>query len=172
MKLIAYSLAAFMLATAAAETLPQNTTKRVVRPRLVKNPQSAKPSKLSENITLQLIGNLHGLAPISISLTGTGPEFLTDTIIGPLEENSPPPIARFQATVIQLENSDYSVAYTLSARIGIVTSTTLNKDNTPRKNYEFRDVSQSGSVILTQGKPTVISNINGEALTLQISSAP
>lgn len=171
MKLIAYSIVTLFAASAVAENLPrtpQEPNKKVIR-RLMA--EKSLPEKLSQNITLQLKGNLHGLAAIDFSLTGTGPEFATDTIISSDDEASPPPIVHFRATITQLGESRFSVSYNLSARIGIITSTTQRSNSALTKNYEFRDVSQKGSVIIDLGKPTVISTINGEAITLDISLA-
>ncbi len=163
----------------ATSTFAQNSPNHVHPPVAKSNSaqQTVKPAdkQLTENITLKLKGAMQGMDDLNldIEMSGVGPEFMSDFAGNkPNPDDSlPAPIFTIQASVLKVA-SGYKVNYAVGARVAVTTTASSNSSQgVVSANIQFRDLMVTGTVIVTPGKPLVISKINGKELTLEIIEA-
>jgi hypothetical protein len=119
-----------------------------------------RPQALTENIVIQLKGNVHSGEPLDLSLTGVGPVFQADVITG--EEHT---ILSHQYAV-KPDDGGYRVEYSIGLRIRMEAS-----QNGKVTNYEYRDVSVTGTAIVKEGEQVVISKNGARELSLTVGKA-
>lgn len=105
---------------------------------------------LTENVTIQLQGSVEGGPALDLAMTGIGPIFRGDVVVG-----KGPTIVTHSYTVEPTEGG-YKIEYSVGFRIKVE-----HKVDDKVKSVEYRDVSVSGTVIAKEGKRLVISK-NGE----------
>lgn len=119
--------------------------------------QSEVVKELEENITIRLQGTVTSGSEIDLSLSGVGPQFTADQVI------NDDTVLTCQYLVSETE-SGYKVAYTVGTRIKVVTQTNQNSTN-----YEYRNVSISGNVLCSAGRPVVLVRNGSKPLQLTIT---
>lgn len=157
---------ATLLAVSCLLTLPlmaQNIAPRSAAPRVVPPPGQqalAETTGLEQNITIRLQGTTTTGSDIDLSLTGVGPKFSADQVVN-------------NDTVLSCEylvsetETGYKVSYVVTARIKMATNVSATSTN-----FEYRDVSISGSAICTAGRPLVLLRNGAKPLQLTISKEP
>jgi hypothetical protein len=137
--------------------MAQNPVPRQPRPRAdALSQQSGEAEGLRENITIRLQGTTTTGADIDLSLTGIGPRFTADQVI------NDDTVLTCQYVVSETEEG-YRVSYSVSARIRVATQT-----NQTTTNFEFRDVSISGTVLCVADRPMVLVRNGSKPLQLTI----
>jgi hypothetical protein len=128
------------------------------RPTVVTNPQAAgAEGVLSENIVIRLQGVIATGADIDLSLTGIGPKFTADQVV------NDDTLLRCEYVVSETEKG-YRVSYFVSVRIKVATQMGTNATN-----YEYRDVSTSGTALCVLGRPLVLVRNGPKPLQLTIT---
>jgi hypothetical protein len=113
---------------------------------------------LANNITIRLQGTTTTGDGIDLELTGTGPSFSADQVVG--EEQS---ILSCEYVVAEAPGG-YRITYRIGMRVRVVTNT--QKDSV---NYEYRDVTINGSAVCAPGKPVAIVRNGGKPLEIVVS---
>ena len=153
MKTLILATACFMPLLLMAQT----PVPRQPRPRIdASSQQSGEAEGLKENITIRLQGTTTTGADIDLSLTGVGPKFTADQVI------NDDTVITCQYLVSETE-SGYRVSYSVSARIKVATQT-----NQTTTNFEFRDVSITGTVLCLADHPKVLVRNGSKPLQLTI----
>jgi len=141
--------------------LPLSAQNKSPKVRYVDKPTASQQSpSLDVNHTITLSGTLSTGDKIDLSLTGIGPDFQTDQVVG---KNTT--ILSCTYTLTQREES-YHLKYSIGARIKIET-----KDDDGGKTVEFRDMVLRGVIACQPDKPVHISKSGDKSLTLAISKA-
>lgn len=122
--------------------------------------EGAETSGLSRNITIRLQGTTTTNSEIDLELTGTGPSFNAQQMVGKDES-----ILSCEYLVAEAEGG-YRVSYRIGMRIKVVTN--INKDTT---NYEYRDVTINGTALCAVGKPVAVVRNGGKPLELVVNIA-
>jgi hypothetical protein len=115
---------------------------------------------LTRNITIRLQGTTTTGNEIDLELTGMGPNFTAQQIVGKDES-----ILSCRYGVKEAEGG-YHVSYQIGMQVKVVTSTQGGATN-----YEFQDVTINGSALCTAGKPVVIVRNGGKPLELVVNPA-
>jgi hypothetical protein len=108
---------------------------------------------LEKNITIRLHGTTTTGADIDLSLSGIGPRFTADQVV------NDDTMLTCQYVVSETENG-YRVSYSVGARIKVATNST---------NFEYRDVSISGTVLCSADRPQVLVRNGSKPLQLTIT---
>lgn len=148
---------ALMLPLAAQETV------RPPRPRTPQPPPPAglSPSssaaeagqQLADNVTIKLSGRFAGVA-VDCSVTGIGPSFTSQ---GPVNESI------LNCNYILSEtDSGYLINYSIGLRVRVPAS---------QNNYEYRDISATGTIRCKAGKAVAILKNGEDPLILTVSPA-
>lgn len=113
---------------------------------------------LARNITIRLAGTTTTGSGIDLELTGTGPSFSAQQVVG--EDQS------ILSCDYQVKESgeNYLVGYSIGMRIKVVTAS--HKESV---NYEYRDVTINGSVLCKANKAVVLVRNSGKPLELIVS---
>lgn len=134
------------------------------RPRVVLPPGApgaahapAEENFLEKNITIRLHGTTTTGTDVDLSLTGIGPVFTADQVMN----NDTTLTCHYSVSETE---TGYRVAYSISSRIKIAVQ--ANPDLT---NYEFRDVSITGTVLCTVDRPQVLVSNGTKPLQLTIT---
>lgn len=174
MKAIPLLLAVALCAPLAAQNQPNNPP--MPRGRVVAPPQpQAQPGQPyvrqdpdvkapDSNLTISLEGTTTTGSLIDLQLTGVGPTFMADQMIG--EEGS---VLSCQYTVSKGEKG-YRVSYSIGVQLRLPTSVVHGEKEVT--NYEYRSVSLSGSVLCTPGVPVVIVRNAKKPLQLTLAEVP
>jgi hypothetical protein len=116
------------------------------------------------NFTISLEGTLTSGTAVDLQLTGSGPTFHADQIIG--DDGT---VVGCQYTLSKTEKG-YRVSYNIATQVRIATN--IHRGETETVNYEFRSVSLSGAVLCTPGAPIVIARSGGKPLRLTLAEVP
>jgi hypothetical protein len=159
MKAILWIIVASLLSPLVAQDVT-----RPPRPRTGQQPgapvmKEAGANGLSRNITIRLQGTTTTNSEIDLELTGTGPTFNAQQMVGKDES-----VLSCQYSVAQAEGG-YRVSYSIGMRVKVVTN--IHKDTT---NYEYRDVTINGSALCAAGKPVTIVRNGGKPLELVVTA--
>ncbi|MCW1916716.1 hypothetical protein OJ996_24225 [Luteolibacter sp. GHJ8] len=123
-------------------------------------PAQAAPEDpaLTRNITIRLAGTTTTGSGIDLELTGTGPSFSAQQVVG--EDQS------ILSCDYQVKESggNYLVSYSIGMRIKVVTAS--HKETV---NYEYRDVTINGSALCQPNKAVVLVRNSGKPLELLVS---
>lgn len=160
MKTISLLLAAALLAPLSAQEPGVRPPRhRVSQPQQqVADPSAQLPDA---NIMIHLEGTTTTGDEIDLQLTGVGPTFTADQMIG--EENT---VLSCQYGVSRAEKG-YRVSYNITVRVRIATNVVRGEKE--MTNYEYRDVSLGGAVLCTPGVPVVILRNAKKPLELTLS---
>jgi hypothetical protein len=177
MKALSLLLAVALIAPLAAQNPPQPARGRVLPPQAGQQrpPQPGQPyAPLGEedpgaqlpdtNLTISLEGTTTTGSTIDLQLTGVGPKFMADQMIG--EEGS---VLTCQYTVAK-EEKGYRVAYSIGVQLRVAVSVVQGEKG--RTNYQYRDVSLSGTVLCSPGVPVVIVRNAKKPLQLTVAEVP
>ena len=115
------------------------------------------PKVLAENITIQLQGSVNAGPQLDLSLTGVGPVFQADVLTG--DEHT---ILSHQYSVKPQEGR-YRVEYHIGLRVRFESSRNGNTTN-----YEYRDVSMTGTILAKEAEKVVISKDADRELSLTL----
>ena len=154
---------ATLLAVSCFLALPliaQNTPRRVIPPPGVSNgaaQSSGESEPLKNNITIRLHGTTTTGADIDLSLSGIGPSFSADQVVN----DDTTLTCRY---VVSETETGYRVSYSVSARLKVATHVNQNVTN-----YEYRDVSISGTVLCSADRPQVLVRNGSKPLQLTIT---
>lgn len=130
-------------------------------PRGQEEPEAQLPDT---NLTISLEGTTTTGSVIDLQLTGVGPQFMADQMIG--EDG---PVLTCQYTVSK-NDKGYRVSYSIGVQLRIATSVTQGEKQ--MTNYQYRDVSLSGTVLCTPGVPVVIVRNAKKPLQLTVAEVP
>ncbi len=156
---------AILFVIAASLLLPLAAQNPGIRPPLPRQQQGhrdvAAPADdaLQGNITIHLKGMTTTGNEIDLSLTGIGPTFMADQIVG--NDNS---MLSCEYSVKATETG-YRVSYSIGMQQRVPTS--VQKEVT---NYEYRSVVMRGSVLCPEGKPVVIVKNGAKPLQIAVST--
>ncbi len=173
MKAIPLLLAVALCAPLAAQNPPGNTPtprSRVVpslpppAPYTPGGRQEAEAQALDSNLTISLEGTTTTGSTIDLQLTGTGPNFTADQMIG--EDG---PVLTCEYTVSKGEKG-YRVTYVIGAQLRVPASVVHGEKE--MTNYQYRNVSISGSVLCAPGVPVVIVRNAKKPLQLTVAEVP
>jgi hypothetical protein len=112
---------------------------------------------LKNNITIRLHGTTTTGADLDLSLSGIGPMFTADQVV------NDDTMLTCQYVVSETETG-YRVSYSISARIKIATQTSQSSTN-----FEYRDVSVSGTVLCSADRPQALVRNGSKPLQLTIT---
>jgi hypothetical protein len=178
MKAISLLVAAALIAPLAAQN-PPNPRSRVVpppqgqqqqwpqqpgQPYAPRGDEGAGAQLPDTNLTVSLEGTTTTGSVIDLQLTGVGPTFMADQMIG--EDG---PVLTCQYTVTKDEKG-YRVAYSIGVQLRIATSVVQGEKS--MTNYQYRDVSLSGTVLCSPGVPVVIVRNAKKPLQLTVAEVP
>ncbi len=117
----------------------------------------AEAESLQKNITIRLHGTTTTGADIDLSLSGIGPSFTADQVV------NDDTMLTCQYVVSETETG-YRVSYSVGARIKVATQTSQNSTN-----YEYHDVTISGTVLCSADRPQVLVRNGSKPLQLTIT---
>ncbi len=117
----------------------------------------AEAEALQKNITIRLHGTTTTGTEIDLSLSGIGPRFRADQVV------NDDTMLCCEYIVSETETG-YKVSYTVSARIRVASQGSSNNTN-----YEYRDVSTSGTVLCSADRPQVLVSNGSKPLQLTIT---
>jgi len=140
------------------------------RPRVVPPPQPVVRAEsvgvedaLKENITIRLQGTAATGAEVDLSLTGIGPRFAADQMIGG------DAVLTCDYVVAQAEGEGgYLVSYSVGVRVKVATHTNASQGTT---SFEFRDVTITGTVLCRLDEAVAIVRNGDKPLQLTVSKA-
>jgi hypothetical protein len=171
MKAIPLLLAVALLTPLAAQNqnpprqrIPQQAQPQFQPGRPVVPPQMEDAQLPDSNLTISLEGNTTTGSAVDLQLTGTGPTFSADQMIG--DEGG---TLTCQYTLSK-NDKGYRVSYSIGVRVRIATAVVQGQAN--MTNYEYRDVSLSGTVQCKPGVPVVIVRNAKVPLKLTVSEVP
>lgn len=146
--------ASLILPLAAQDPAPPS---RPPRPRQAANPEQDNGG-LSRNITIRLQGTTTTGNEIDLELTGAGPTFTAQQVVGKDEA-----VLSCEYRVAEAEDG-YRVSYSIGMQVKVAISV-----NQEARNYEYRNVAINGSVLCSAGKPVAIVKNGGKPLELVVS---
>ncbi len=132
---------------------------------------SAEGTRLPENVTLKVSGNLATGIPVELSCTSAGPHFEMEYIVSETEinGNKEPIVGHFGAT-ITTENGAYRIDYNCSIQRPIVSASRSGGGGGQFATVTYRNLGLNSSVLLKIGQTVATStNSDGQNLTLSLS---
>jgi hypothetical protein len=159
MKAILSIIAASLILPLAAQEM-----QRPPRPRAAPSPGNVSAGEeggLGHNIAIRLQGTTTTGSEIDLELTGSGPAFTAQQMVGKEES-----VLSCEYRVTEADGG-YRVSYSIGMQVKVVISSSQGES----RNYEYRNVTINGSALCAAGKPVVIVRNGGKPLELVVSPA-